>query len=206
MLTSTLTAAGASKAKADSSHSHGPSSDSDSGASADSTAEPGVTDGAGGPAASSSAGANRAAASQAADVAPPIAAPAASTANTGLVESFELPGGLVGWAQWLPAAALTAALSAAFGKGSSKSSRSRTASSMGAAPLPSGILTLGKEATAVAPEASSNGGSAVHVPELLLANLQLLVDGLRDAGQHVAVLPVLQLARLVALTILGNQV
>lgn len=49
-------------------------------------------------------------------------------------------------------------------------------------------------------------GNRLHVPELLLANLQCLSVELQAAGQHVLALPVLQLARVVAAAVLSNQV
>jgi hypothetical protein len=43
-------------------------------------------------------------------------------------------------------------------------------------------------------------------PELLLSHLQLAAEGLADAGHHLAALPVLQLARLIALVAINSEV
>lgn len=46
----------------------------------------------------------------------------------------------------------------------------------------------------------------MQAPELLLANLRLLSEQLQAAGHQIEALPVLQLARLVALVSLGSEV
>jgi hypothetical protein len=48
--------------------------------------------------------------------------------------------------------------------------------------------------------------SSMQAPELLLANLTLLSEQLQGAGRQIEALPVLQLARLVALVTLGSEV
>jgi hypothetical protein len=145
--------------------------------------------------------------SPAASPAPVVAAAAAAAGEVdqGLKESDELPSQLLGWARWQPTPALLAALAAAAGRNNHSTTGSTTHDTAGLVEVP----TAGPNtavAGAGAGAAQGLGSCAVQVPELLLANLQLLAGSLKEAGQHVAALPVLQLARLVAQVALDSQV
>jgi hypothetical protein len=126
----------------------------------------------------------------------PAAAAAAVASAQGLITSDELPSQLLGWAHWQPTPTLLAALAAAAGTG--VDSNSSKLDSAGLAQLHATARTAG--------EAKGLGSCALQVPELLLAHLQLLVGSLQESGQHLLALPVLQLARLVALLALDSQV
>jgi hypothetical protein len=122
----------------------------------------------------------------------------------------ELPTQLLGWACWQPQPALLAALAAAAGKDKrSNSSGHGTATGQDTAQQQE-PQTAGPTAAAVASAglcaAQGLGSCALQVPELLLSNLQLLAGSLKEAGQHLAALPVLQIARLVAQVALDSQV
>jgi hypothetical protein len=133
-----------------------------------------------------------------------VAAAAAVEIAQGLAESDELPSQVLGWARWQPTPALLAALAAAAGKDSSNSDTGSTKHHTEGLVA---VQTAGLDvAVAGAGAAQGLGSSALQVPELLLANLQLLAASLREAGQHIAALPVLQLARLVAQVALDSQV
>jgi hypothetical protein len=115
----------------------------------------------------------------------------------GLVTSLQLPRQLLGWASWLPPDSVMTAMSTAAAQQHSSSTDpavvgSQKASGTGSAGQSSSSLVL--------------CSSAVLVPELLLAHLQVLAEQLAQSGHLLAALPVLHLARLVALVVLESQV
>lgn len=125
------------------------------------------------------------------------AAAAAVEFTNGLAVSDVLPSQLLDWAHWQPTAALLAALAAASGKLNNSNS-----SGYDTLQAPPQLSTAARGAG----EAQGLGSAALQVPELLLAHLQLLAGSLRESGQHLQALPVLQLARLVATVALNSQV
>jgi hypothetical protein len=140
-----------------------------------------------------------------APAAPTAAAAAADEFDQGLAESDELPSQLLGWARWQPTPALLAALAAAAGRNNHSNTGRTTHDTAGLVEVPTpGPNTA--VAGAGAGAAQGLGSCALQVPELLLANLQLLAGSLKEVGHHVAALPMLQLARLVALVALDSLV
>lgn len=125
------------------------------------------------------------------------AAAAAVELTNGLAVSDVLPSQLLDWAHWQPTAALLVALAAASGKFNNSNS-----SGYDTLQPPQQLSTAARGAG----EAQGLGSAALQVPELLLAHLQLLAGSLRESGQHLQALPVLQLARLVATVALDSQV
>jgi hypothetical protein len=61
-------------------------------------------------------------------------------------------------------------------------------------------------APVVGPDGVVLSRSGMRAPELLLANLQVLSEQLQAVGRHAAALPVMQLARCVALVTLDSKV
>lgn len=102
------------------------------------------------------------------------------------------------WARWTPDPALIAGLqgTAAAGDPSSHGQQSASAGRM------AGL----SGATAASSATEQLGLIALRVPELTMANLQWLAEELQSAGRHVAALPVLQLARLIATVTMRDQV
>lgn len=126
---------------------------------------------------------------------------ASSAAPCSLCKSKQLPGSVLAWAVWLPDDTVVqqlqsaAAAAAAAASGGAKGSVANTATTAAAA--------------VVADVAVASAGLSrvcMHTPELLLAHLRLLAEQLQASGYAAAALPVLQLARLVALVVLGSEV
>jgi hypothetical protein len=152
-----------------------------------------------------------------------------------LTRDKHLPASVLEWAVWQPdsellqglkEAAAAADASAQTTRRSSQSANSRPSSVADGETSNKGVssaagshsITATAQAAAASgvtkTETSSSGGaggvalgrSAMQAPELLMAHLQELSAQLQTAGHHVAALPVLQLARLVALVTLNSQV
>lgn len=130
--------------------------------------------------------------------------------SRGIAKASQLPSSPLEWATWQPDAAVVeklkelAAAADVSSIQSSAGSRSRPGSVQTGAPGSSGMHDawgLSGAQTGVA-----LGKSCMQAPELLLANLRVLAEQLQAAGCHVAALPVLHLARLVALVTLGSEV
>eukprot|EP00775_Hariotina_reticulata_P008283 gene8283-8470_t len=123
-----------------------------------------------------------------------------SSSNTrttagGLVPSLQLPQNLLGWASWVPPDAVMSAMLTAAQQHCSRSLAAVEP------PKQPGTSSFGNSNWSFA-----LSRSAVLVPELLLAHLQWLAEQMAQAGHLVASLPVLHLARLVALVVLESQV
>lgn len=123
-----------------------------------------------------------------------------SSSNTrttagGLVPSLQLPQNMLGWASWLPPDSVMTAMSTAAQQHSS-----RSPAAVGPQKQP-GTSSLGNSNRSFA-----LSRSALLVPELLLAHLQWLAEQMAQSGHLAASLPVLHLARLVALVVLESQV
>jgi len=132
----------------------------------------------------------------------------------GLVQGNKLPAGMLDWAVWLPTDGLVHQLSSPVSQpcdqpavGTACLAPAVTSAATGrtdahsAAPL--GTAATGLVAAAAGAVLSR---SCIPAPEMLLANLQVLAEQLQAAGCHAATLPVLQLARLVAVVTLNSQV
>jgi hypothetical protein len=91
-----------------------------------------------------------------------------------------------------------------------------TQGAAGSSSRPSSV-PAGASAGSAANSAWAGGGSSkvadvtlsrsnMRAPELLMVNLTALCEQLRAAGRHAAALPVMQLARLVAVVTMDNEV
>jgi hypothetical protein len=153
----------------------------------------------------------------------------------GVIRDRQLPGSVLEWAVWQPdsellqklreaAAAADASTHSARRSSSSANSRPNSVAAGGASSKGVSTAAGSPGVTATAPAAAAAGGvteaetscgspggvalsrSTMQAPELLMAHLQVLSELLQAAGHHVAALPVLHLARLVALVPLNSQV
>lgn len=125
----------------------------------------------------------------------------------GLVQGSTLPTGMLDWAVWLPTDSLLHQLSSP----ASGPCNQPAAGTACPAPAPTSAVTGRADAHSTATLGTAAAGavlsrSCIPAPEMLLANLQVLSEQLQAAVCHVAALPVLQLARLVAVVTLNNQV
>lgn len=127
-----------------------------------------------------------------------------------LASSLQLPADLLGWANWLPDEDLLNKLQHAWSQEPpAEDSSSNGISSEPASSSPS-LQTDTAAAGSCVPGATSTCCSltwgSVQAPELLLVNLEVLSRQLQEAAHYAAALPVLQLARLLALVVLKDQV
>lgn len=156
---------------------------------------------------------------------------ASEATSRGIIAAQQLPGSELAWAFWRPTdelltsmKALAAAADAACSQGpaastdDSKQAAERPPGSAGASKEPRSAAQSGTGSTLAAGRPSGLSAAvagpdgvvlsrlSMQAPELLLANLQVLSEQLQAAGRHAAALPVMQLARCVALVTLDSKV
>lgn len=138
----------------------------------------------------------------------------AATAATsrGLSKAKQLPGTLLEWATSQPDPDIVEKLQGLAAAADANSTQGTAGSSSRPGSLPAGA-SPGSAANSAWGRAGSAGAlgvtlgkSSMRAPELLLASLMALCEQLRAAGRHAAALPVMQLARLVAVVTLHIEV